>query len=154
MIIELLRFCSRDHYTLGSLFLDKRFLCFTLEDEYREFKVHGRTRIPAGVYEVTLRREGQFHIDYSRMFPDIHKGMLHLENVPNFLYILFHIGNWAKDTEGCILVGASASANYVSYSRKTYLVVYPLIANRIASGERCLINVVDYDIPLDKGNTV
>lgn len=83
--------------------------CFGCEDEYREIKVPGETRIPAGTYNVGVRKEGGFHARYSqdRRVRDIHRGMLHIQNVPNFQWILIHIGNFEKDTDGCLLVGES-----------------------------------------------
>ena len=37
------------------------FLCYTLEDEYRDKKVKGETMIPHGRYEIKLIKEGVFH---------------------------------------------------------------------------------------------
>ena len=53
MKLEVIRFSSQSESTLGMLFdvtNGKKFLCFTLEDEARETKVKGETRIPAGIY--------------------------------------------------------------------------------------------------------
>ena len=36
----------------------RKFLAYTLEDEYREEKVYGETRIPNGTYELGLRKVG------------------------------------------------------------------------------------------------
>ena len=55
MKLELKRFSSQSDTTLGLLFVDGEFECFTLEDEYREEKVKGETRIPAGTYKVEKR---------------------------------------------------------------------------------------------------
>ena len=80
MELEVIRFSSQKDSTLGLLFNvtdEKReFLCYTLEDEYREEKVMHETRIPAGTYEITLRTVGGFHNKYSERFPKIHKGTL------------------------------------------------------------------------------
>lgn len=84
---------------------------FTLEDAVdvsERAKVAGATRIPAGVYAVTLRTVGGWHERYSRRFM-WHRGMLWLQNVPEFEYVLVHPGNTERDTAGCILVADSAS---------------------------------------------
>ena len=79
MILELLRISSQEDSTNGVLFAvndngDREFLCYTLEDEYRERKVKGETRIPAGEYAITLRDYGGFHNRYAGRFPEMHKG--------------------------------------------------------------------------------
>lgn len=102
------RFISDDDTTISRILIDGKFICFGLEDEYREEKLAGETRIPAGLYEITLRTEGGFHARYQRRFPDIHKGMLHILKVPNFKWILIHCGNTDKDSSGCLLVGSQA----------------------------------------------
>ena len=65
MQLEVLRFSSEDDSTSGLLFditdSKRKFLAYTLEDEYREEKEMHETRIPSGTYNVTLRTEGGFH---------------------------------------------------------------------------------------------
>jgi len=108
MVILVDRFISDNDSTISKVMVDGNFVCFGLEDEYREEKVSKETRIPAGTYRVTLRTEGSHHSRYSNKFPDFHKGMLHVRDVPNFKWILIHIGNTDEDTDGCLLVGSQA----------------------------------------------
>ena len=82
----------------------KKFMCFTLEDQWRPTKVPKETRIPAGVYEIRLRTEGGMHATYSKKYP-WHRGMLHLQNVPNYQWVYIHTGNKESETDGCILTG-------------------------------------------------
>lgn len=77
--------------------------CFTIEDERRAEKVPGETCIPVGVYVIKLRTEGGLHQKYKARFPEMHRGMLWLQNVPGFTYVYLHIGNDDDDTEGCPL---------------------------------------------------
>ena len=51
MELEVLRFSSQKDSTNGLLFDvtdGRKFLCYTLEDEHREEKEYGETRIPSG----------------------------------------------------------------------------------------------------------
>ena len=108
MKLEVIRFSSQNDSTLGLLFdvtNGRKFLCFTLEDEDRETKVMSETRIPAGIYELKLRTTGGFHSRYSKKYGSWHKGMIHVQNVPNFRYILWHTGNNDEHTAGCLLLG-------------------------------------------------
>ena len=59
MRLELYRYSSGKESTLGILYLindenKKQFLCYTLEDEKRDVKVYGETRIPSGQYFLGL----------------------------------------------------------------------------------------------------
>lgn len=148
MILDLIRFSSGKEDTLGVLFIDNKFACFTLEDEHRTNKIWGETRIPAGRYKIELRTFGDFHRRYSARFPDLHNGMLWLRNVPNFESILIHIGNDDDDTAGCILVGSNPTLNirksgWISSSTTTYKNIYPVIAEAIATGDEVWINIQD-----------
>lgn len=155
MHLELYRISTNDDSTLGTLFLrtgktKRKYLCFTLEDEYRKVKVKSETRIPAGTYEIKLRTQGGFHDKYSYRFQDIHKGMLWLQDVPNFEYILVHCGNTDNDTAGCLLVGYApkrvSGGNYELYnSTQAYFDVYPPIANHLADGGTVTIEINDFD---------
>ena len=53
-IIEIKRFSSAKDDTLGLVYVDGRFFCFSLEDEHRRVKVKHETRIPGGGVSVRL----------------------------------------------------------------------------------------------------
>ena len=159
MKLQLLRIHSTDDYTNGVLFevkdhpfaeaLDKReFLCYTLEDQDQEKKVMHETRIPEGVYRITLRTVGGFNERYKKRFKDIHKGMLWLRDVPEFEYILIHCGNTDDNTSGCILVGQTQEYDkkngFVGRSTKAYFDIYPKIAEALEKGENVSIEIIDF----------
>ena len=130
----------------GEGFRCKRtFLAYTLEDEYRKDKVYGETRIPNGTYKLALRKTGGYHQKYSKRFPDIHMGMLHVTNVLNFEYILIHCGNTDEHTAGCLLVGDSQENNkitkdgFIGKSTQAYKRIYPRIAEAIDCGKEVTI---------------
>lgn len=151
------RFCSGVDATLGALFAlvppgihdplnQPSFRCFTCEDEKREVKVKGETRIPAGRYEIKLRAEGGMHPKYASKFPGLHRGMLHLQSVPGFEYVYIHIGNTDDHTEGCILVGRSAdsAAMAIGASSPAYQDLYREIIAAMDDGSRVFIDIQDY----------
>ena len=99
------RLKSNKDATLSLVSIDNVPECHGLEDEFREIKVDGETRIPAGIYRIGVRCVGGFDRRYAQRFPDMHQGMLQVLDVPGFEYILIHIGNTDEDTAGCLLVG-------------------------------------------------
>jgi len=123
----------------------RTFLAYTLEDEYREEKKYGETRIPNGTYKLALRTVGGYNEKYKRRFPDFHVGMLHVTNVPNFEYILIHCGNTDEHTAGCLLVGDSQENNqitkngFIGKSTQAYKRIYPRIAEALIRGEEVTI---------------
>ena len=127
------------------------FLCYTLEDEAREVKVKGETRVPAGTYKIELRTEGGFNNKYTKKYGDFHKGMLHVTNVPNFEFILIHTGNDDSHTAGCLLVGDSQENNviikdgFIGKSVNAYKRIYPDISKAIVNGEDVTIEYIDID---------
>lgn len=144
MKLEVLRYSDNGESTLGLLKVNGKFFCYTLEDEYREMKVKGDTRVPNGTYEVTLRNEGGLTKKYAQNYPDIHKGMLWVRNVPNFQYIYIHVGNDDDDTAGCLLVGNTANNNnlkdgFISDSRSAYVKLYKEILKAMDYGEEVTI---------------
>ena len=135
---------------------DKEFLCYTLEDEYRSEKKYGETRIPEGTYKLGLRTVGGYHRKYKERFKDIHIGMLHVLDVPNFEYILIHCGNTDEHTAGCLLVGDSQENNkikkdgFIGRSTQAYKRIYPEIAKAIKIGQDVTITYKD----ITNGNCV
>jgi hypothetical protein len=154
MKLQVLRFSSQKDSTSGLLFditNGIKFLCYTLEDEYREEKVYSETRIPQGTYKIKLRKEGGYNKKYNKRFSDIHKGMLHVTDVPGFKWILIHCGNTDEHTGGCLLLGDSQENNvikkdgYIGYSTQAYKRIYPPIAEALESGEEVTISYTDLD---------
>ena len=155
MKLEVLRFSSQKDSTNGLLFdttNGRNFLAYTLEDEKREDKVMHETRVPAGTYKIELRTVGGFHGRYVKKYGSMHKGMLHVQDVPGFEYILIHTGNTDEHTSGCLLVGDTQQQNvtkskdgFIGASVDAYKRIYPPIADAILRGEDVEISYVDFD---------
>jgi hypothetical protein len=119
---------------IGELYLNGNFECYTLEDVERPKKIPGITAIPKGTYEVV--------IDFSKRF---RKLMPRLLKVPEFEGILIHSGNYASDTEGCILVGKVKEDHSIGYSRDAFERLFPKL--RTASlTEKIVIKITDQQL--------
>lgn len=148
---KLYRYSSQENSTLGLLMAageKEEFRCYTLEDEFREVKVPGKTRIPAGRYEIR-KRFGSAKFGHLDEKYDWHDGMLWLQDVPGFEWIYIHTGNRHEHTEGCILVGDGAESNreedgMVTHSRKAYESLYREISGYLDEGHEVFIEVVDH----------
>jgi len=141
------RVLSDNEATLSTVGINGMFECFGLEDEYRVFKIPQETRIPAGTYNVGLRTVGGFNAKYQVKFRDLHKGMLHIEGVPNFENVLIHIGNDDEDTAGCLLVGANATTTdriKVLASSIAYRELYIKVVSAAQAG-KLTIQFIDSD---------
>ncbi|MDT4332771.1 DUF5675 family protein [Methylomonas sp. MED-D] len=130
MELNLTRVEFTDESTIGELSINGTFECYTLEDKVRPVKVKGMTAIPAGSYEII--------INFSERFK---KPLPLLLNVPNFDGVRIHPGNSAKDTEGCILVGKSKSADFVGSSRAAFETLFEKL-KRAAENEKIFIHIV------------
>ena len=157
MKLEVIRFNKGEDSTNGILFdvtNERKFLCYTLEDESRKEKVYGETCIPEGEYRINFRTEGGYHAKYSKRFANIHMGMLEVCDVPNFKYILIHCGNTDEDTAGCLLVGDTQENNnikkngFIGRSTAAYTRIYPDIADALSRGEEVTIEYRDFSTAL------
>ncbi len=135
MKLELTRIALRDTYTIGKLYVDGVYFCDTLEDKVRdinkngifdngETKVHGRTAIPYGKYEVVWAYSPRF----KRYTP-------RLLNVKSFAGVLIHAGNSHEDTDGCILLGQNKVTGKVINSKEFVNKLYPIIKNACQKGK-------------------
>lgn len=132
--------------TNGMLFVDGVFECFTLEDEVRDIKVMSETAIPLGEYEIKFRNVGGFDTKYkARYGSTFHKGMLELQDVPNFKYILIHTGNTDQHTAGCLLIGETqqdldkGKDGFVGGSGDAYKKFYPKVRDALIAKEKVTI---------------
>lgn len=115
MKITLKRYEFKDTYTVGRLYIDDVYFCYTLEDVVRKGeKVDGQTAIPTGTYNIIINHSNRFNRDLPL-----------LENVPNFKGVRIHSGNTSKDTEGCILLGQTyAGKDFIGNSRSAFDVFF------------------------------
>lgn len=156
MEITVKRFADDGDTTMSCIFIDGVFQTFGIEDEERDVKVKGETRVPEGTYKVALRAEGGFHNRYKSKFSDIHKGMLAIYNQKNwvlenkgmsFQYVLIHVGNTDDHTAGCLLLNDVADAENFRGSRSAaaYKKFYPKVRDAILNGENVTITYVDIE---------
>jgi hypothetical protein len=108
MQLKIERFEFGETFTVGKMYIDNVYFCYTLEDKFRTgAKVNGQTAIPNGSYDVI--------VDLSTRFG---KQLPHILNVPNFTGVRIHSGNTSKDTEGCILLGHTwAGKDFIGNSK-------------------------------------
>jgi hypothetical protein len=124
--------------TIGEMYLDGTFFCYTLEDVVRDLgpngegKVWGKTAIPAGTYEILL----SFSPKFQRLMP-------RLMDVPFFDGILIHKGNTAENTHGCILVGDVRDGATIKQSTAAYERLFPAIAEVAGRGEHTTITITN-----------
>lgn len=109
MKLLLKRLHVTDNSTIGELYVDGKFECYTLEDKEREVKIKSETAISKGEYKVIINQSNRF----KRLLPL-------LLNVPNFEGVRIHSGNSNHDTEGCILVGTTRSEDFIGGSRLAF----------------------------------
>ena len=110
--------------TIGELYVDGVFFCYTLEDQVRAegVKVKHETAIPFGKYRVVIAWSNRFQ-----------KPMPRLLNVPMFDGILIHAGNTAADTDGCILVGKQRGDGRITESRSAFAALFNRLAQSVVT---------------------
>ena len=133
--LRLKRIARRDTYTIGHLYIDDEYFCDTIEDKDRglnqalpvsvniRLKRRGVTAIPVGRYRVTMNVVSP-KFSQKTAYQFCGGKLPRLINVPAFDGVLIHIGNTAKDTEGCILVGRNTQVGKVLESTVTFQKLY------------------------------
>ena len=150
------RFSDNRRSTLGLLFKkitdangDRlHFRHYTIEDEYRDVKVMGETRIPSGFYELGIRvEETPKTLQYQAKYTWFKK---HIEvlKVKDFKGVYIHIGNDEKDTDGCILLGDNADNNQigegtVSNSTNAFKRFYEEVYEALSKGTKVFLEIRD-----------
>lgn len=143
LILE--RCFNKEKYTIGKLYyIDensnaKRYICDTLEDTDRrltdsmdveaikQLKVYAETAIPTGTYQISLNVVSPKYVkrDY---YKRLCGGRVpRIIGVRGFEGILIHIGNDAKDSAGCILVGYNKQVGKVIDSKKAFEKLYKIL---------------------------
>jgi hypothetical protein len=119
MKIKVVRQVFTDKSTIGSLYLNDVFFCYTLEDKDRGLdqsqslimiqakKLFGITAIPYGKYPLIVNKSPKF----GRLLP-------RLQGIKGFDGVLIHRGNSAEHSHGCILVGYKKGVDCIMESTK------------------------------------
>lgn len=119
MKIKVIREVFTDKSTIGSLYLNDVFFCYTLEDKDRGLdqsqsvftiqakKLFGITAIPYGKYPLIVNKSPKF----GRLLP-------RLQGIKGFDGVLIHRGNSAEHSHGCILVGYKKGTDCIMESTK------------------------------------
>ncbi len=102
--VRLVRVTEHNNATYGTLCVDGRPICVTLEDAWKNNQT-SISCIPSGRYKLTWHKSPRF-------------GECYLVNdVPSRSHILIHAGNTHEDTHGCILLGLTFGINRIVSSR-------------------------------------
>ena len=119
MKIKVVREVFTDKSTIGSLYVNDVFFCYTLEDKDRGLdqsqslimiqakKLFGITAIPYGNYPLIVNKSPKF----GRLLP-------RLQGIKGFDGVLIHRGNSAEHSHGCILVGYKKGTDCIMESTK------------------------------------
>jgi hypothetical protein len=144
MELKQVRHEKTDETTIGDFFINGERFCYGLEpvdrglnadmplEEIQRVKVDGETAIPLGRYQVI-----KFHS------PAHNKYLARVINVPDFDFIEIHIGNFAKDTKGCLVLGYEMAVNSVLDSRAAIEEFEVQFFAAIDKGEEVWIEYVD-----------
>jgi hypothetical protein len=82
--------------------------------------------------------------------------MLHLQDVPNFTYILIHAGNTDEHTSGCLIVGETqqdldiSDDGFIGHSGKAYSKLYNKVAKELLLGKKVTIEYTTITKLLEK----
>lgn len=152
MELKVKRKAKRETYVIGDLSIDEVFFSNTLEDtdrgltsdmsdeEIKEIKQKGITAIPTGRYKVVMNVQSPKFSKYKQY--EFCKGYLpRLVDVPGYEGVLIHIGNYPKDTDGCILVGKNTVKGAVMNSTDTFKKLYDILKNADEAGEDIYITI-------------
>jgi len=150
MELQLLRYSDNQESTLGIMLADSKFECYTLEDEFRNVKVAGETRIPEGEYEIKFREVmSPMTEKYRQLYPWF-EWHIEIVGVPGFQFVYIHVGNTAEDSDACVLVGDSTENNKFGKGRQGYSVraferFYKKVWRELKSNKKVKIKITDLE---------
>ena len=128
--------------TFGEITWEQKHLCWTLEDEDRglhsqmtpeeikEFKVYGKTAIPAGRYQLELLWS-----------PHFKKQMVHLINVTGYSGVLLHGGNTEADSLGCPLCAFNKYEDQGRIQGSAEAKIFAIVKDQISKGIEMYITI-------------
>lgn len=130
-------------YTIGSIYINGKYFCDTVEDKNRDLnkdgdlndpgegKVYAKTAIPFGKYTIIVNMSPKFKRELPRLL-----------NVKHFEGILIHRGATANSSAGCIIVGENKVKGGVINSAKYEIELTKILKEAQNRRERITITIV------------
>jgi len=95
----------------GVIYIDSELFGITMEDPIRDKKIPAITGIPAGSYKIKYQEEPtKLTVKYRNLY-DWFNNHLMLVDVPGYQSVYIHIGNYPRNTDGCILINNILTAS-------------------------------------------
>lgn len=124
-----------EHGTHTELVLPNGEVFYCLENPWLHNEPY-ESCIPEGLYELRFRDSevvtrtsgGQYHRGYQVI------------DVPNRTFIMFHVGNYVEDTDGCVLVGSSFDFDHIDG------VTQPVVWSSMKAFEKFMEAMLQYDV--------
>jgi hypothetical protein len=108
MKVEVMRQYETANSTISLVGIDGKFHSYALEPPKG-------SRIPAGTYQAIKQPSAKFSAKFNfRFYVPV------LQNVPGHTAIEIHIGNYPRDTEGCLLLGYIKDTDFVGNSENAF----------------------------------
>ena len=143
------RITKTDQSTTGNFSINGVFECYCLEPtdrgltsdmslaDIQAIKIQDKTAVPIGRYSVT-----------KYFSPKNNATVPLLQDVPDYGYVEIHVGNFPKDTDGCLLLGTDIGPDEVLNSKVAVAAFYPKFFAALDAGEDVFIT---YQYPADAG---
>lgn len=147
MSLTVYRFSQDDKATLGVIVFkanDMVFSWYSLELPWRDNK-KVVSCIPNGSYDIFI------DTSYKNGLQEHQHKVIELKGVPNRSQIQFHIGNFTRNSSGCILVAAKHNNNirtkvnsglYILESKKGYQEFFEIVSPYVKQGKVTSVEVV------------
>lgn len=153
--ISVVRFMNNSRFSLGLMYYNDAFFCYTLEDVYRAQKVKKHTRIWAGEYKVSYSDVNPEHSSITKRYrtkdstKDFFDRHIEIHGVDQFDGIYIHIGNNERHTEGCLLVGDGLNTSggdvVLTHSTGAFTRFYKKVTAELNAGTPVRIKILDED---------
>ena len=148
MKIKLIREVFTEKSTIGSVYINDVFECYCLEDtdrgltdsmtleEINKIKQYGITAIPYGTYVIKRTKSERFSLKAGHTVV-----MPLLLNTKGYSGVRIHVGNYPKDTLGCLLMGRKKGVDCVIESTKATQQLEKKIEGAELNGEVITIEI-------------
>lgn len=143
MELQVTRKIKTDESTIGYFTVNGEFFSYSLEPinrglnsnmelhEIHKIKIPHKTAIPTGRYQL------------AKYFSPKHNAFVPLLlHVPGFDFVEIHVGNYAKDTDGCTLLGNQKDDNFIGDSKTAVNKFYGLFFAALKRGEQVWITYI------------